>query len=711
MSRRLIVLFTALVLLVPVMPVAAAPAERNDFVFVLLQDPAIATYEGGINNLERTRPARGQRLDPNSRAYRAYERHLSNQRANYRSFLRQNAPGATIVAEYDVVLNGVAVKLNGHTPDAVRGGGARRVERSWLYKPTMNVSVDVIRASAVWPSLGGQATAGAGIDVGIIDSGIWDDHEFFACKGTIPHKVYASGVASPHSDPIDIVSDHGTHVAGTVAGCVTDPTVGVIDDTISGVAPGAALHDYNVFPGWGAGYVAFGGSAFSHDIARALDDAVADGMEVVNLSLSGKVQGPYDILAEALNATAAAGVVAAVAGGNEGPGGFTLGSPGSATGALTAGASTNPHFIGIPVAASRPATSTRAAFNATFGAAVGDFAEFGLVSNKPYTVTTPADGCSAITNNVAGRIALIDRGTCTFQTKVSNAQAAGAIGVLIVNNVAGDPSAMGAGTPLPTIPAAMVSKGNGDLMKPSGTVTIDGRTPSEFITNNVDIMAGFSSQGPVPFTHNIKPDFTAPGVNVYSSIFTVAEDGSYEQDYAMFQGTSMAAPHVAGAAALLLDQRPGLSVDDVRSLLGNSASRTVTDSATATTDPGVMVRGGGRIDVFRASSATTTFAPMSLSLGLWRGTRTADRTITVTVRNLSGSSHSYSVRESDANLTVSPSSFTLAAGATTTFSVRLVGSGTGQIQGDVRIVETTGNATRTYRMPYWYWTGYTGTAS
>jgi minor extracellular serine protease Vpr len=640
--------------------------------------------------LARTKPAHGK-LKPNSRAYRAYERFLANGRANYRAFLARNLPQVKVVAQYDTVLNGLAVKLNGATLKQLAAGPRfKSAGRSWLYKPTMNVSVDLIGASTVWPSLGGQAGAGAGIDVGIIDTGIRDDHPFFDCKDDIPHQVFASGVAGTGTD---IVFNHGTHVAGTVGGCVTTVDSGPMEGTeLSGVAPGVNLHDYNVFPGYGGGFVAFGGSAFSHDIAEALEAAVVDGMEVVNLSLGGAIQGKHDFLAEAVNATADAGVVPAVAAGNSGPGDSTLESPGNAFGALTAGASTNPHFIGIEVSVEG---------GDTIGAALGDFATFDPAITADYTVTEPGDGCTAITNDVAGKIALIDRGTCTFTTKVRNAEAAGAVGVLIVNNVAGDPTAPAADgtTPEPTIPAAMVAKDEGDAMKPDGTVTVDGTNPAEVLTDNADIIAGFSSRGPSNFLDNIKPDATAPGVNVFSSVFD--EEAPEDLGWAMFSGTSMATPHVAGSAALLLDGRPGLSPADVKSLLGNNADRTVTDHVNASVDPGVMARGGGRINVPRAFAADATFDPMSLSFGIHNGNRQVTVSISVTVRDLTGAGQSLTLSESDPNLSLSTTALSVPAAGTASFSVTLSARGATDEEGDV----TVSDGATTYLIPFHYSTG------
>jgi minor extracellular serine protease Vpr len=663
---------------------------QSDYYVVTFKEPPAASYEGGISGLQRTKPERGQKLNPNGRAVRVYKDFLKSVHDDYRGWMAANASTAAVVDEYFLSGNALAVKANGVAPDKLgQGPGVRHVTASALYTPTMNISTGLIDADALWPLVGGQSGAGAGIKVGVIDTGIVETHEFFACKDAIVHKVYASGVAGTGQT---IVFDHGTHVAGTVAGCVTEPSTGVITDTVSGVAPAAELWDYNIFPGFGGGFIAFGGSAFSHDIAEALEDTVEDGMDVVNMSIGGMVQGPHDLLAEAVDATNDAGVVVAVAAGNSGPGDSTIESPGSALGALTAGASTNPHFIGIP------ATGTKAGGGSfSHGAALGDFNNFVPAITAAYTVTTPANGCTAITTNVSGKIALIDRGVCTFTTKIRNAQNAGAAGVLVVNNVAGDPTAMAhdGTSPFPTIPAAMLGRDAGNTIKPSGTVTVDGSSPKEFVTTNADIIAGFSSRGPTPFTYLIKPDVAGPGVNVYSSVFN--------NQYAMFQGTSMATPHVAGSAALLLQLHSDWSPEDVKSALVTQAKRPVFHHVTGTTDAGILARGGGRIDLDNANQATVLADPASVSFGKFTGNVAANGSVAVVLRSATGSSQLCSASVTGPpKVTLSSTAFSVPGTGTTTLTVSFNGgtasqTPSGDYTGDV--VLTCGGVQ--HKSPWW----------
>ncbi|HLE99042.1 MAG TPA: S8 family serine peptidase [Gaiellaceae bacterium] len=681
----------------------AAAQTQSEYLMLTFRDPPTVSYTGGTPGLERTKPERGKKLEPRSKAVRAYVTHEANAHANYRAFLRQNAPKAEIVREYSYVLNGFAIKLNGERPETLANGpGVGSAGFSWLYRPDMTVSTDLIDADVFWGSPAGRVSAGSGIKIGIIDTGIDDTHPAFDCKGPITHKLFFSGI--PFGT--NIFFDHGTHVSGTAAGCVIEndgddlPPFPVAEDW-SGVAPGASLTDYNVFPGRGIGFFIFGGSALSHDIADALEQAVLDGMDVVNMSLGGGVQGPHDFLADAVNAAVDAGVVAAVAAGNSGPGRGTVESPGSAAGALTAGASTNPHFAGADV----DADPTDAPPPFSFGAALGDFdtvegaggAAFDPAITAQYALPLPPTtlptgevanlGCT-ITNDLTGKIALIDRGACTFTTKVRNAQAKGAVGVLIVNNVAGDPTAPGhdGTSPFPTIPAAMVSNTDGVAMGASGEATVDGTSPSEFITANADVIAGFSSRGPAPFTYLIKPDVTAPGVNVYSSVF--------EDEYAFFNGTSMATPHVAGAAALLLDSHPGWSPADVKSALVNTAKRPVfTHVPPGTAPASLLTRGGGRIDVASGASDTPlTIDPASASFGFFNGNKDVSGTIGLLVRNVTASSKTCSISESplSTKISLSTNDFTLAAGATTTVNIVLAAgksnsTGSGDLTGDILI--------------------------
>src|SRR5437867_5524271 len=255
---------------------------------------------------------------------------------------------------------------------------------------------------------------------------------------------------------------------------------------MSGIAPGAWLGNYNVFPDH-VNESRHG--ARSEDILNAVDAAIADDMDILNLSLGGGYHGNNDLLANGLDNAVDAGVVVAVAAGNSGPGAGTLESPGRARKVITVGASTNQHFVGQPF-------TYPAGGGTTIGAAVGDFPPLPSASFDLFD--THSNGCTSVDPGASGKLAIIDRGVCTFSQKVANAKAAGAVGVVVVNNVAGDPTAMGRTAGFDdNLPAVMIGINEGAALRASGATTASAdATFQEFITPNKDILAGFSSQGP-----------------------------------------------------------------------------------------------------------------------------------------------------------------------------------------------------------------------
>lgn len=681
MRHRRIALIAAFVITVPLAGAAlagssaperdftedpGAPDAEHGYAVVIFTDPPTATYSGGVDGYERTRPHRDERLDVTAKHVRDYARHLGGQQDEYRRWLRRNAPDVEVVREYVHVVNAIAVDRNGVSVETLAGGpNVAAVAPSRLYRPTMNVSVDLIGAPDLWDGVGREG-GGAGVKVGVIDSGIEADHPFFGCKEEIPAKVYASGVAFDTDN--ELVFDHGTHVAGTIGGCVIELTEGPVQDTISGVAPAAELHDYNVFPGFGAGFVAFGGSAFSHDIAAALEDTVIDGMDVVNMSLGGSQEGPEDFLDEASNATVDAGVVVVTSAGNSGPGDSTVTSPASAEKVISVAASTNAHIIAVPVEVA----------GETYPGAAGDF--------DPYT-DSPVKGADLsdwddatdgddplacdeadVPEEVTDTVTLISRGACTFTTKIRNAEEAGAIGVVVYNNVAGPAVAMAHdGTdPFPEIPAVMVSLSDGEtiLTQLPTTTTIEG--PPTELDAEPNVLAGFSSRGPTAHGARVKPEVTAPGVNIYSSVF---DDG-----FASFQGTSMSSPHVAGGVALLLQRFGDWAPADVKSAVANTAARVILDSESASGDAGLLARGGGLLDLPAATAVPVTLDPVFAGFGEWTGNKEVSDSLDVTVTNVSGTTQTCDLTVADHDptiVTVEPESFTLEVDAQTTYTVTL----------------------------------------
>jgi minor extracellular serine protease Vpr len=331
-----------------------------------------------------------------------------------------------------------------------------------------------------------------------------------------------------------------------------------------------------------------------------------------------------------------AGLVVSVAAGNSGPGAGTLESPGRAAKVITVGASTNQHFVGQPF-------TYPSGGGTTIGAAVGDFDPLPAASFDLFD--THSNGCASVDPGASGKLAIIDRGTCTFSQKVANANAAGAIAVLILNNVAGDPIAMARTAGFnDNLPAVMIGKNEGAALRASGETTASAvATFSEFITPaNKDILAGFSSQGPTTPDLLIKPDLTSVGVNVLSSITCVGKpvgcpgDGS---GWAFFSGTSMSTPHITGSAAVLLQLHPDWSPAEIKSALVNRADLVVKDAATGLHDVGPTAQGAGRENLSVAADGTTWMDPASASFG--RVTVGRPTSLTITLYNPTGSNQMF----------------------------------------------------------------------
>ncbi len=436
----------------------------------------------------------------------------------------------------------------------------------------------------------------------------------------------------------EAIESHGTHVAGTVAcNYHTPASVSGVDIPYdpSGVAPAALLGNYNVFPGTLE-------SARSEDILNALDAAYADGFDVANMSLGGGAHGVQDLLTIAVDNLDRANMVVAVSSGNEGPGHYTVGSPGSAARALTAGGSTVGHYVAAPVTVG----------GATYGAVSGDFPVVEgapLVAPLAAVTTAPTnafnglnEACTALpAGSLAGKVALISRGTCDFSTKIRNAELAGAVAVLVANRIPGDPTAMGQGASpdgvQPTVPAYMVSLADALVLKTkNGQSTSISTVLAYFLSGNDDIQYESSSQGPTDVDFRVKPDVVAPAVNVLSSI--PGDDCGATGCWAFFSGTSMASPHLAGAAAVVRGAHPTWSAEQVRSAIVNTAEQgsiSTIDSSAIQTD--VNVVGAGQLDLDSAVAARAALAPVSTTFGSVPSGSGQTRTQTVTITNLTGS--------------------------------------------------------------------------
>jgi len=653
----------------------------------------------------RTKPPKGKKIDFSSNSVKSYRAQLSALRNDYKAWLRQNVPGAKVTGEYDISLNAVAVQLNGASLAQVAATPlVTRATYQGLYYPNApDPDLELISAPQAWSLGGGVGSAGAGVKVAVVDSGIDHGHPCFSDAGYTAqaqlgdrrftnNKVIAAKVfnnkAGSRGYTAEAIDSHGTHVAGTVAcNAGTAATVeGVtIPYAISGVAPKALLGNYNVFPG-------DVGNARSEDILNALEAAYQDGFDIVNMSLGGGASGMQDLLTIAVDNLDRANMVVAVANGNEGPGYRTVGSPGSAARALSAGASSVGHsIVSIVTVGGTPYTAVKGDF--------GDVPAGGL--SAPLAVlldpASPEGGlslaCGAV-SNIAGRIALLSRGTCDFSVKLRNVQAAGGVGAIVVNRVAGAPFVMGQngdGLPQPTIPGFMVGlEHRAALIGQDGQVAALpalGTYVQDAAAN--DIIADFTSWGPTDVDFRVKPDVLAPGVNVLSSIPRRFCDGA--PCFAFFNGTSMASPHLAGSAAVVRQQKPGWSSAEVRSAIVNTAVRGVVRNLDGSTLTDVNIAGAGREDLLAAVTAKVALDPVSLSFGAVPSGSGQARQIDAVLTNVSGAAQTYSIGVSGApsgvSFSVDRSSVTLAAGESATLKVTMAAAPRASLGGKQAFLE------------------------
>ena len=453
---------------------------------------------------------------------------------------------------------------------------------------------------------------GAGVKVGIIDTGIDIDHPDLGGNGTpgstpfpsarvrygydFVGDAYNADPTSAGYNPVPVPDDnpddcggHGTHVAGIVGA----------NGTVKGVAPGVTFGAYRVF--------GCAGSTDSDIILAALERAHADGMQVINQSLGSGRQWPQYPTAMASSRLTKLGVVMVASIGNNGPGGsspdglYAAGAPGVGENVIGVASFDNSHvFLSYATANGRQIGYAPMTFSPpapTSGS--GELVNVGLACNA-----LPA-------GSLAGKIALAARGTCTFGVKAANAIAAGADAVVISNNVAGVLNGT-LGAPLANPkPVLGISLADGNALRAmAAPVTLNWTAlQASFPNPTGNLISSFSSFG-LGADLSLKPNIGAPGGQIYSTY--PLESGAY----ATLSGTSMSSPHVAGGVALLLQAKPKTSVADVKTLIQNSA-----DPKAWNGNPGlgfldnVHRQGAGMMDIPGAIGARAVVEPSELALG------------------------------------------------------------------------------------------------
>ncbi len=752
-------------LLATALTAGAQSAQRKPYIVQISEAPA-AAYEGGISGLAATRPTAGQRINVQAPAVQAYLRHVSTKLDGVAAAV----PSAQLYQRYGVVFSGFAALLTPaeldkltRTPGvkAIMADEARKLDTSY----TTSTFLGLGQAGGAWSrnDANGVALKGEGVIIGMVDGGIWPENVSVSDKvdangkpvpshaaGTVVYaplpagrykgicqvgeaftaamcnnklvgaqnfnatmKTQAPDLVNEYDSPRD-AGGHGTHTLTTAGGNAnSDVTVAGTKFTLSGVAPRARLAAYKVCNQIRGTDGVIGGSCYSGDSVAAIEKAVADGVDVINYSISGSQTSVNDLVEQAMKGATKAGVFVAMSAGNSGPGNTVAHiSPWVAT----VGNSTHDRYTEALVTLGSGVTGQGASFqtagfpstaliwsrDAGFGAAVGAGTNQALCYGAADAVAPLLDPAK-----VAGKIVVCDRGGNVLVNKVSNAKAAGAVAVIILNRPAEGAVAASANTtplivgvlPLVHMTASNFTAVTTEARKAGGGTASFG--PGVQVAGVVaPVMAGSSSRGPNKGDANIlKPDITGPGTDIIAGYvpegLTVAERAALiagtavgRQGANMISGTSISSPHVAGAAALLKQLHPTWSPSAIKSALMTSASQSV-KLASGAVDADRWGYGSGHLNPNAALSTSViyditgaqydaynagTLASLSLNLASITAANVLGST-TVTRRITNAGASSVTLNATSAltgfDVAVTPSTLTLAAGASANYSVTI----------------------------------------
>ncbi len=613
--------------------------------------------------------------------------------------------------------NGLSVQINpDHVTKLARVPGVKAIYPVITYAPperSNNPGTELVTALAQTGANLAQSAlglSGDGIKVAVMDTGIDYDHpDLGGCFG--PGCRVATGwdfvgdtfnaddtspafnpIPSPDADPDDC-NGHGSHVSGIVGA----------NGTVKGVAPKVTFGAYRVF--------GCAGSTTAEIMIAAMERALADDMDVLNMSIGSAFQWPQYPTAVAASKLVNKGMVVVASIGNSGASGlYSASAPGLGKNVIGVAAFDNTHVL-QPVFTVSPDNRTVGYSSASGAPPAPQSGSFPM--SRTGTQTSAADACAALpAGSLTGTVALVRRGTCSFYIKAFNAQAAGAAGVVLYNNVAGFVNPTVAGTPPITIPVVMAVQAEGNLIDTrlaAGPVTLTWTSQQVSTPNPTgNLISSFSSFGLSPDLA-LKPDIGAPG-GLINSTFPLELGG-----FATISGTSMASPHVAGSVALLLQSKPHTKAGSVRDILQNSA-----DPKPWFGNPGlgfldnVHRQGAGMLDIDDAILATTRIVPGKLSLGESEAGAAVrklaisnranfDVTYDVSFVNAlsTGGTITPSFTTSDATVTFSESSITVPAhGEVCLESTITAPTGPNQGQYGGYIVLTPQDGGQTYRVPY-----------
>lgn len=401
-----------------------------------------------------------------------------------------------------------------------------------------------------------------------------------------------SGEQEFDSDGNAYYTSHGTHVSGIIAGQEANTKT---DNAVLGVAPNVELYGYRVLGPRGSGATS--------TIISGIEKAVNDGMDVINMSLGDSgTTDPFSLMVTAVNNSTLAGVVTIIANGNSGPTASTASAPGTAQLPITVGASSVDYKLDtykialddLEINSQVMVKNLEVPFS-TFENTAYEIVYCGLGSEEEFKEV-----------DVKGKVALIDRGTSTFVEKLQNAKVAGAVFAIIANNV--KDSSMPYIGESTNLNALALSLEDGQVLKDSLDKKITIKPSGDFIVEG-DKLTDFSSTGPVKRTYEIRPDVVAPGSQVFSTVPEYINDKNenevnYNVAYERMSGTSMAAPHVAGIAALILQANPEYTPEDIKAVLMNTSEKITKEDGS---DYSVHQIGAGRVNPYKAVYEDVSF--------------------------------------------------------------------------------------------------------
>ena len=681
--------------------------------------------------------------------------HLQKVRGAQRLVLTELAKRKVRVsATSQILVNAIFVRIAPEQAAALQNiPGVKWMQYQPRSKPLLNAAVNLVGVPTAWSTVGGSANAGAGVRIGIIDTGIDQTHPGFQDTGFTPPAGFPVGdsnytnnkviVARSYvslltdSDPVYSTPDdlsprdrqgHGTAIAMIAAGVQNAGPLA----TITGMAPKAFLGNYKVFGSPGVNEYTYRSAWI-----QALTDAVNDSMDIVTLSLGEgdpAFFGPLDkgvavcgdpvcdVGAQAVESASSLGMLVVAAAGNGGNIGVqtvtrtSLDSPADAPSAIAVGATENSHILYQTV---RVNGNSLGNLHGLFGDGPKIASPLTAQVRDVTTLGDNGQACAALpAGSLTGAFALIQRGTCFFSDKVNFAQAAGAIAVIIYQTNGIDDITTRMYVQDTGIPAVLIGNTDGYALKtylginPNGTITLD---PAYSAADNpqVNTVAAYSGRGPsignfaATRDFGLKPEMVAPGTNLYTATqkFDPNSDTYNATGYTTVNGTSYAVPFVAGVAAMALAKNPNLKQQTSTGRLKSAVVNTVTADVLG----GVHVTdvGAGKLNAADAVNVAATLEPAAISFGPIVALP-INRTLTLTNVTSAGATFTIAVRQltadSNAQVTISQSTFNLPAGQNQQITVSLTGTRPtiGAYEGFLDVTSTAGPA---LHLPYSYVVG------